>query len=236
MKNNATFASSVLHFQSKLNLADKLPVGVKAMNPFREGQVLALSDVFLRKFYDDKHDRVLVLGINPGRFGSGLTGVAFTDPFALQEFCGIPNKLSKTRESSATFIYQMIAAYGGVREFCDDFYLGATCPLGFLKDGVNYNFYDDPQLQNVVTPFIVNSVRKHVAFGGINEIAIVLGSGKLKKFWKKLNAEHKLFKSIVYLEHPRYIMQYKRRELSRFIVKYKKALLESREYLHNGRR
>jgi hypothetical protein len=217
---SATFAAHAMRFHRVLGLETKLPRGVTVMNPFREGQALALSDAYLREYYSDARARVLVFGINPGRFGAGLTGVAFTDPVALQDFCGIKNDLPRKRETSSEFIYKMIEAYGGVREFMGRFYLGATCPLGFLKDGVNYNFYDDPRLQRAVTPFIVESVRAQIGFGCRRDVAIVLGTGKLKTFWEKLNEEHGFFARMEYLEHPRFIMQYKRKRIEEYVDKY----------------
>lgn len=231
-KDRGTFAGRAMRFHRKLHLPAKLPPGVAVMNPFREGKALKLSDAFLKKFYGDRRERVLVLGINPSRFGAGLTGVAFTDPLALQEFCGIPNDLPKKRELSSTFVYQAIEAYGGPKEFFGDFFLTATYPLGFLKGGVNYNFYDEQELQRLATPLIVEAMQAQIGFGCSRKIAVVLGTGKLKAFWDKLNAEHRFFKRIVYLEHPRYIMQYKRSELRHYLTKYKatlkKALAEAR--------
>lgn len=218
--NAATFAARASFFHRHLRLDARLPKGVTVMNPFREGQALALSDDYLRKFYSDSTERVLLLGINPGRFGAGLTGVAFTDPVALQDFCGIKNDLPRKRETSSEFIYKMIEAYDGVKKFNSRFYLGATCPLGFLKDGVNYNFYDDPRLQRAVTPFIVESVRAQIGFGCRRDVAIVLGTGKLKTFWEKLNEEHGFFARMEYLEHPRFIMQYKRKRIEEYVDKY----------------
>lgn len=218
--NAATFAARASSFHRRLRLGARLPKGVTVMNPFREGQALALSDAYLRKYYSDSTERVLLLGINPGRFGAGLTGVAFTDPVALQDFCGIKNDLPRKRETSSEFVYRTIETYGGVKKFNSRFYLGATCPLGFLKGGVNYNFYDDPRLQRAVTPFIVESLRAQLGFGCRRDVAVVLGTGKLRAFWEKINAEHGFFGRMEYLEHPRFIMQYRRKRIEEYVEKY----------------
>jgi len=48
------------------------------MNPFREfEQTLVVADEFYHKYYNDYNSRLLILGINPGRFGGGLTGIPF---------------------------------------------------------------------------------------------------------------------------------------------------------------
>ena len=49
--------------------------------------------------------RHLLLGINPGRFGGGVTGIPFTDPIRLQNVCGIENNFEKKQELSSVFIY-----------------------------------------------------------------------------------------------------------------------------------
>ena len=38
--------------------------------------------------------------------------------------------------------------------FYANYFIGAVCPLGFMKDGKNINYYDDKKLQQAVTPFI----------------------------------------------------------------------------------
>ncbi|MFI5224347.1 MAG: DUF4918 domain-containing protein, partial [Nitrospirales bacterium] len=65
---------------------------------------------------------MLILGINPGRLGAGLTGIPFTDPLKLQNICGIENTLPKKAELSADFIYTMISAFGGPEAFYKKFY------------------------------------------------------------------------------------------------------------------
>ncbi|HSD12627.1 MAG TPA: uracil-DNA glycosylase family protein, partial [Patescibacteria group bacterium] len=104
------------------------------------------------------------------------------------------------------------------------FFLTATCPLGFVKRGVNYNFYDHPDLERDVTPFIVRSLKAQIAMGGRSDVAIVLGTGKLKAYLDRLNAEHGLFGKLVALEHPRFIMQYRRKRVPEYVRKYRSAL------------
>jgi len=74
-----------------------------------------------------------LLGINPGRFGSGTTGVSFTDPIKLEKYCGIRNDLVKKAELSADFIYAMIIAYGGLESFYNRFFISSVSPLGFIQ-------------------------------------------------------------------------------------------------------
>lgn len=221
---SGTFATKAMRYHRGLRLRAKLAQGVSIMDPFRAGRALDLSDAFLRKYFDDRDGRILIFGINPGRFGAGLTGVAFTDPIRLQEDCGIRNDLPKKPEPSATFIYGMIKSFGGPTEFYSKFYLGATCPLGFVHGDKNYNFYDDPGTMSAVTPFIIAATRAQIGFGARTDVAFILGTGKLRKFWERLNAEHRFFKRLVFLEHPRFINQYRRKRMGEYVRKYVKAL------------
>ena len=98
---------------------------------------------FLQKYFNDVRKRKLILGINPGRFGAGITGVNFTAAKQLTDECGIEHPFSNGSELSAEFIYAMIKAYGGPEKFYNKFFIGSVCPLGFVKAGKNINYYDD---------------------------------------------------------------------------------------------
>lgn len=70
----STFASKVIKFNASLDFKGKLPAGISVMNPFRESEaVLEISSYFYNKYFNDKKPRHLILGINPGRFGAGVT-------------------------------------------------------------------------------------------------------------------------------------------------------------------
>src|SRR5207237_5309002 len=133
---------------------------------------------------------------NPGRFGAGITGITFTDPVALGDDCGIPNHLPRRRELSSIFVYDVVNALGGATTFYRDFFLSAVCPLGFTRGGLNLNYYDDTRLARAVTPFIVSSVEKHLAFGGRRDHVVILGRGQNAKFFQALNTEHGWFAEV----------------------------------------
>lgn len=198
--------------------------GIELLNPYSEPDVRAALEVFYHRFYNDNRPRVFVLGINPGRFGGGLTGISFTDPVALRENLGIPSAIAGKRELSSEFIYQVVEKYGGVGRFFSDVFLTAVCPLGFVRNGKNYNFYDDAMLTEAMYPFITETLRKQVAFGAFRHRAIVLGSGKLTGFIRRLNNELGVFEDIVSLEHPRFIMQYRRKKMQEYIARYMEVI------------
>lgn len=202
------------------------------MNPFREEKsALEVSSEFYRKYYSDTKQRHFILGINPGRFGAGLTGIPFTDPKRLVSHCGINYDGIVAHEPSSAFIYEMIEAFGGEEKFYSKFYINSICPLGFTSmkakgKEVNYNYYDSPELTQAVYDFMVRNVKKQIAFGLNTETAFCFGTGKNEKFLRVLNEEYKFFDRIVPLEHPRYIMQYKAKQKQAYIEKYLAAFAE----------
>jgi len=193
------------------------------MNPYSDAHVRGCVRAFLDRYFSDNVKRVLVFGINPGRFGAGITGVTFTDPVALAEKCGVDNDLPRKQELSSVFMYNVIERYGGTREFYRRFFLTAVSPLGFTRNGRNLNYYDDLALARAVTPFITNTIEQQIALGARHDRAIVLGAGKNLQFLQQLNERHGYFQTILPLEHPRWIMQYRRRQLDTYLAKYEEA-------------
>ena len=127
-----TIAEKIIEFNRNLSFKGKLPANIRIMNPFGEApQAMKVSEVFYKKFYNDFHPRRLILGINPGRFGAGTTGIPFTDPKRLIEKLGIEYEGKLLHEPSSVFVYEMIDAYGGAKQFYGNFYINSVCPLGF---------------------------------------------------------------------------------------------------------
>lgn len=220
-----TFAEKAISFFNSLEFKGRLPEGIHIMNPFRENQyVLPLVKSFFLKFYNDGYPRHLILGINPGRFGAGSTGIPFTDTIRLAEKCGLTIPAMRTFEPSSAFIYEMIDAYGGVEDFYSRFYISAISPLGFTKGGkneqVNYNYYDSRQLTEAVSGFMKESLEKQLEFGIVRDVCFCLGAGKNFKYLLELNERHGYFGKIVPLEHPRFIIQYKSKQKQLYISKY----------------
>lgn len=223
-----TFAEKILQFNSHLSFDATLPGDIQVMNPFTSVEVVRVCQLFYRKFFNDHFKRKLILGINPGRYGSGVTGIPFTDTKRLRNRCGIKMDFMLTHETSSVFIYEMIDAYGGVREFYKNFYINAVCPLGFIrlsKNGkfINYNYYDNKDLQNASLPFIIKTIKMQLDFGIDTSICFCLGTGKNFRFLQSLNGREHFFEKIIPLEHPRFIMQYKLKNKNIYIDKYLEA-------------
>lgn len=229
-KATTTFAGRIMQFNRQLTYTGgKLPDGIRIMNPFRENeQVMDIAAAFYHKYYNDNHPRHLILGINPGRFGGGVTGIPFTDTKRLKAECHIPYEGKETHEPSSVFVYEAIHAFGGAEAFYKKIYINSICPLGFTKvddkgKEKNYNYYDNKELEKAVTPFIIDNIKKQIALGVETDTVFCFGTGKNEAFLRKLNAEHGFFINIVALEHPRFIMQYKAANKQFYIDKYVSA-------------
>lgn len=219
-----TWAAHLFAFYSSLRPLQELPHGVEWLYPQQSGEVLQVVERFLQKYFNDTGKRKLFLGINPGRFGAGVTGVNFTAPRQLTEECGIEHPFGKKSELSAEFIYAVINAYGGPEAFYRHFFIGSVCPLGFVKEGKNINYYDDRDLQKAVEPFIIESIEKQLSFPVDRSRCLCIGGEKNFNYLSGLNERFRWFREIVPLPHPRFIMQYRRKEIAPFIQLYLDAL------------
>jgi hypothetical protein len=221
-----TFAEKVISFCRELEFNGSLPPGISIMNPFRNNpKVIQVITQFYNRFYNDYNPRSLILGINPGRFGAGVTGIPFTDTKRLKEKCGISIDGLETFETSSVFIYEMIEKYGGPEKFYSDFYINSVSPLGFTSTGktgkeINYNYYDSKELAEAVKDFAIENIKKQIEFGIERDVCFCLGTGQNFKFLSQLNVHLKLFDKIVPLEHPRYVMQYKSKQKHIYLNKY----------------
>ncbi len=224
-----TFADRIISFNETINFSGELPEGIRIMNPFRENKkLITVWSGFYKKYYSDNNKRHMILGINPGRFGGGITGIPFTDPKRLIDKCELNFQGDLKHELSSVFVYDMIGEYGGAAEFYKKFYINSVCPLGFTAAGtkgkeVNYNYYDSKELTISVYEFIIQSITRQIAFGINTDVCFCFGNGKNEKFLRQLNEENKFFKKIIALEHPRYIMQYKAKSKQFYIDKYLSA-------------
>ncbi|MEO1049877.1 MAG: uracil-DNA glycosylase family protein [Bacteroidota bacterium] len=222
-----SFAKNILKFYRDVTIPTGLPKGVEVLYPFDDPNVLDILDTFYEKYFNDDQRRIFLIGINPGRFGAGVTGIPFTDPIRLKEVLDIENDFDKKAELSSKFIYQMIEALGGAKRFYQHFFFSSVSPLGFVKDGKNLNYYDQADLMQALETYMMTNMQKKVAFGGVKQIAFALGQGQNYKQLLKYNKQYRLFDEIKPLPHPRWVMQYRLKRLDEFIEMYVKELEEA---------
>jgi hypothetical protein len=170
------------------------------------------------------------MGINPGRHGAGVTGIPFTDTVRMRDNCDLTTEgVKETKELSSVFVYKIVEAYGGAAAFYRDFYINSVCPLGFTKvtakgSEVNYNYYDSPELTRILTDYIIENFKTLLKMGFKNDVCYCLGTGKNTAFLNKINEKHAFFNKIIPLEHPRFVMQYKLKQVDDYVRQYLEKL------------
>ncbi|GAB3222717.1 hypothetical protein GCM10027346_00930 [Hymenobacter seoulensis] len=217
------FSDRLFRFLTEFPLPAALPEGVEAYSPFQDPTPRGLFQQFAQRYYTGNQPRIALLGINPGRLGNGRTGVAFTDPTALAAW-GIHNELPRRREPSSEFVQAVVLAMGGPEAFYQHFFLGSLYPLVLLRNGLNYNFYDSPAVTQALWPAIQTGLQQQVTQVGLARHAAICLGRRNGLYFMKLNQELQLFDQIHILDHPRYLMQYKRRALTENVARYVEML------------
>jgi Domain of unknown function (DUF4918) len=219
-------SKKIIQFYKTLKPPFRLPDGINVLFPQKHKEVIAIVKEFYTKFYADENKRTLIFGINPGRFGAGMTGINFTAPKQLKENCGIENTFRIHSELSAEFIYDVVEQFGGAKKFYADFFISAISPMGFIRNGINLNYYDDKKLLESVTPFITGCINQQLKWNVNRQICFCIGGEKNYKFFSRLNENHQWFGKIIPLPHPRFIMQYRRKTKEIYILHYLSAFSE----------
>lgn len=225
MKKDRSLAERIIEFNCNLRFEGKLPPGFAVLNPYLTNpETLVVMKQFYHKFYNDHKPRKFIIGINPSRYGAGITGVPFTDTKRLLSYCGINMSSAHTHEVSSVFMYDMINSYGGVNKFYHNFYINSPFPLAIVRlvkndHWLNANYYDDIDLFSCVKHFMIETLQKHIELGLITSEVYVLGK-KNYTFLKQINKEKPMFKKMLVLDHPRFIQQYKSKEKQKYIDNY----------------
>jgi|SRR5687767_14953762 len=216
-------ANKILSYQFGLHPPFPLPDQVEWLMPYEDEETKRVMTIFYNRYYGDESKRTYILGINPGRFGAGVTGIPFTDPVRLEKL-GIENSFPKRQELSSVFIYDMIDSLRGPEQFYSKYYITSLSPLGFTRQKKNYNYYDDKKLSELVRDYIIENIETQFRFGADPSVVYCLGQGQNFIYLEKLNNEHKWWDRVVPLPHPRWIMQYKLRSKDQFLEVYKDQL------------
>ena len=106
-----------------------------------------LHEDYLRR-YANGHKRAIFLGMNPGPWGMGQTGIPFGDVVSVRDYLGISGEVNAPpphgkfsvqglactrREVSGERLWGLFAErYGSSRKFFRDYYVTNYCPLLFL--------------------------------------------------------------------------------------------------------
>jgi hypothetical protein len=220
-----SFASKAISFYKNLTSPDiRIPENVEILNPMENQETIRILREFYEKYYNDDRIRIFLIGINPGRFGGGITGIPFTDPVNLEQVLGIRCDFEKRHELSSRFIYDVIEAMGGPGYFFGNFYLTAISPLGFTSNNKNLNYYDVKSIMTNWKLWISKKLKEQIGFGARTDIAFSLGQGKNFQYLRILNDDIKAFDKILPLPHPRWVMQYRYKKRDDFVREYVETL------------
>ena len=234
MKQKQTFSDKVFQFDQELgNVKIDLPAPYKLINPYssrNKKQVLQMVQIFYQKYFNDNNKRCLILGSSPARRGSAITGVPFEDASNLQKETGISLANFHVNNAASNFLNEVIDKYGGRTKFYHNFYLNFVCPLGICKinskgNHVNCNYYENKQVEEMVTPLIISALKTQISFGIDTSVCYCIGSGQNYQELSKINKKWGFFQKIVPLEHPRFITQYHPEDEKKYLHKYLNALI-----------
>jgi hypothetical protein len=105
---------------------------------------------------------------------------------------------------------------GGPRDFYNRFLISSVMPMGLLNGTKNCNYYDSASIFRKCKSVIQLSMEKHLDMHVNRDRVIILGK-KNADFFYKIKGFNTLFKEVVTLDHPRYVMQYQLKNKDRFI-------------------
>lgn len=237
MTKQKTFSNCVLEFNEWLsNISIGLFDNYYITNPFNgknKVQIKDVTNIFYKKYYNDNKKRYLILGSSPARKGTSLTGIPFEDASHLYKETGIKIADYYINKSSSDFLYDVMEEYGGCEKFYKDFFMSFVCPLGIVNrnakgNEINANYYENKKLKNALYHFIIDSLKKQIAFGIDTSICYCIGSGENFKFLTQINEQYQFFDKIVALEHPRFIMQYNANDKNKYLKKYLDAFISKK--------
>jgi len=234
MQRKQNFSEKVFQFDEELsNVEINLPKPYKIINPYSDRnkkQVLQMVQIFYHKYFNDTNKRRLILGSSPARKGSAITGIPFEDALNLQKETGISIANFHVNKAASNFLNEVIDEYGGRHKFYHDFYLNFVCPVGICKTSskgnqVNCNYYENKQVEEMVTPLIISALKTQINFGIDTSICYCIGSSQNYQELSKINKKWRFFQKIVPLEHPRFITQYHPEDKEKYLHKYLDALM-----------
>ena len=109
---NKTNSEKILKYCEKLSKTEINSFdNYKIINPYNDinkEQIKLITTKFYNKFYNDKNKRRLILGSNPARRASAVTGIPYEDAIHLQKETGIFIDSFYVNKSSSNFLYDVI--------------------------------------------------------------------------------------------------------------------------------
>ena len=207
--------------------AAKLPVSVKeflALLESRGIQVLqeflthrAWLDAFWQHYVPYPLPQTVILGLNPGRFGAGQTGIPFIDFRSLSVLLPDAELPKLDSEPSATFFFRVVQQIGA-EKFYREFFVSNVSALGYLRNGKNANYTDLPQ---VAQQIVARNFAEEMA--ALRPKRIIALGREAEASAQELYPDGSV--RISHLPHPSWIMTYRLREAQSWVRRYAQMLL-----------
>lgn len=197
---------------------------VEVLDPFHQPEVKAIRESFFDTYFEDTLPRKIIIGINPGRLGAGITSLGFTSPKQVAGMLNLGDALGTSSEPSANFVEELIRAVGGPGVFYRKVMFTSVCPFGFVLNGKNYNYYDDKKLTAELEPYLLDWLKEQMNLGPIDPVGYTFGKGKNFKYLKDLNDKIQFFEELIALPHPRWVMQYQYKNKEQHLIEMAQKL------------
>jgi hypothetical protein len=85
--------------------------------------------------------------------------------------------------------------------------------------------YDDPATFAALRPFIVRHLEEQCGnLQASPSVAICIGTGQNQRALQEINTFYHLFDTLLCVEHPRFIVQYRRASMHAYLEKYRDTL------------
>ncbi|MHB1301481.1 MAG: uracil-DNA glycosylase family protein [Burkholderiales bacterium] len=171
-------------------------------------------DAFWQRFYGEGIPRIMVCGINPGRFGAGKTGIPFLDFMSLSKL--IPGIERQDSEKSASFFFEVVRSFGA-ETFFHTFYVSNFSSVGYLRDGTNLNYHDLPDVAREIVErnFLEEIETIHPTH------VISLGKEVHESVRNLLPAS---IDCSLRLPHPSWVATYRANETNQWVSRYREVL------------
>ena len=171
-------------------------------------------NAFWKKFYGAHVPRVVICGLNPGRFGASKTGIPFVDFQSLSQL--VPGVHRLDSEKSSNFFFKVIHSFG-VEAFFQNFYVTNIASVGFVRDGKNLNY---PELPVDALAMVERNFQTEMEV--VQPFQFISLGAEVQQTARKLLTN--TVNCTLRLPHPSWVTTYRSCELHTWVEKYVEAL------------
>ncbi|MEY2342744.1 uracil-DNA glycosylase family protein [Acidithiobacillus sp. IBUN Pt1247-S3] len=178
----------------------------------------SIAEQFWQQYIPEPLPQTVILGLNPGRLGAGLTGIPLLDFRSLASLFPDGRLPRNDTEPSANFFHRVVQNVGA-EKFYREFYVSNVSAVGYLRDNKNCNYHELPDAaqriveERFVAEMAVVAPKRIIALGREVEATVqrLFPDGSVR---------------ISHLPHPSWIMTYRLREAQSWVRRYTQMLLQ----------